>query len=98
MMILFLAAITASAQAPNGLGIGQAMKQNAEELKHYSYKRRTEIKAKDRAFARVDWVRYVDGKMETIPIETPQRPSPSATPRGCVARSSKRKWPRKRKR
>jgi hypothetical protein len=54
------------------------MKQNAEDLKHYSYKRRIEIKVKDKSRgARVDLVRYIDGKMETIPIETPPRPDQS---------------------
>jgi hypothetical protein len=74
MAILIAAAAMAGAQTPVPSGIGQTMKQNAEELKHYSYKRRTEIKVKDKSFgARVDLVRYIDGKMETTPIETPSR-------------------------
>jgi hypothetical protein len=48
------------------------MKQNAEALKRYSYKRRTEITVKGRSLGtRVDLVHYVDGKMETVPIEAP---------------------------
>ena len=41
--ILIAAAAIAAAQTPGALGIGESLKQNAEELKHYSYKRRTEI-------------------------------------------------------
>jgi hypothetical protein len=68
----------AGAQTPGALGVGPAMKQNAEDLKHYSYERRIEIKVKDKSRgARVDLVRYIDGKMETIPIETPPRPDQS---------------------
>jgi hypothetical protein len=54
------------------------MKQNAEALKHYSFKRRTTIAVvgKPRG-ARVDLVRYVDGKAETIPLETPTQPNRS---------------------
>jgi hypothetical protein len=70
----------AAAQPPpaNVLGIGQKMKQNAEALKHYSFKRRTTIAVNGNPRgARVDLVRYVDGKMETIPLETPTRPNQS---------------------
>jgi hypothetical protein len=71
--ILLAAAAMATAQTPDSAGIGRDMKQNVEALKRYSYKRRTEITVKDRSLgARVDLVRYVDGKMETVPIETPQ--------------------------
>jgi hypothetical protein len=81
IMALTLACATiAAAQAPppNGLGIGQKMKQNAEALKHYSFKRRTTITVEGNPRgARVDLVRYVDGKMETIALETPSAPNRS---------------------
>ena len=60
-------------------------------LKRYSYKRRTEIKTKDKSFARLDLVRYVDGKMETIPLETPTRPDQSARPRGLRGKIAEKK-------
>jgi hypothetical protein len=52
--------------------IGQTMKQNLEVLRQYSYKRRTEIEVKGKSRgARVELVRYVDGRLETVPLETP---------------------------
>jgi hypothetical protein len=70
--VLLAAAAMVAAQTPDGAGIGQSMKQNAEALKRYSYKRRTEITVKDRSLGtRVDLVRYVDGKMETASVEAP---------------------------
>lgn len=89
--ILIAASVVGAAQTPTSLGLGQTMKRNAEELKQYSYKRRTEIKAKDRSFARLDLVRYVDGKMETIPLEEPQRPDSSARPRGLRGKIMEKK-------
>ncbi|HEX4274214.1 MAG TPA: hypothetical protein VHZ74_02615 [Bryobacteraceae bacterium] len=80
---LLVAATMGVAQIPGAPGIGQSMKQNADELKHYSYKRRTEINVKDKSFGpRVDLVRYVDGKRETIPLEKPARPDQSGGRRG----------------
>ncbi|MBZ5603408.1 MAG: hypothetical protein LAO79_13990 [Acidobacteriia bacterium] len=77
MKILFLIATLGFAQAlpEGGMGIGQKMKENAEALKQYSYKRRTTIRIKDRTAARTDLVRYVDGKMEVAPLESPARPA-----------------------
>jgi hypothetical protein len=81
--ILIATGAIAAAQNPGALGIGESLKQNAEELKHYSYKRRTEIQVKDKSLgARVDLVRFVNGKTETIPIETPPRPEQSGGRRG----------------
>ncbi|HEX3878126.1 MAG TPA: hypothetical protein VHW24_14135 [Bryobacteraceae bacterium] len=73
--ILIGAAAVAAGQIPGGLDVGSSMRQNAEALKHYSYKRRTEITVKGQSRgARVDLVRYIGGKIETVPLETPPRP------------------------
>src|SRR6516225_6121625 len=75
----------AAAQAPReiGPGIGPRMKQNAEDLQQYSFKRRTEITIKGQSRGpRVDQVRNVDGRMETTPLETPQRGAEPAHARG----------------
>jgi len=84
LLALFLATVaTAQTPATNDLAIGQKMKQNAEALRQYTYKRRTSIEAKGQPRgARLDLVRYVDGKMETVPLESPQRPEQSAGGRG----------------
>ena len=66
--------------APEGVpGIGQKMKENAEALKQYSYKRRTEVQFKDKSRVSVEKVRYVNGQPETTPLETP---APSAAAGG----------------
>ncbi|HEY3841239.1 MAG TPA: hypothetical protein VGL72_31930 [Bryobacteraceae bacterium] len=81
--ILIAAAAVAAGQAPNGLGIGETMKRNADVLRHYSYKRRTEITIKGQTRgARTDLVRYVDGKMETVSLGAPGGPDPSTRRRG----------------
>jgi hypothetical protein len=80
MVLAMACAMIAAAQTPpaNGLGIGKKMNQNAEALKHYSFKRRTTIAvAGNLRGARVDLVRYVDGKTETIPLEMPTQPNRS---------------------
>ena len=74
IMLAVVAAAVAQVTQDNVPGIGQKMKQNAEALHQYSYKRRTEVRFKDQSRgARVELVRYVDGKMETVPLETPAR-------------------------
>ena len=76
MIALAAFAAAAAAQTPAEItpGIGQTFKQNAEALRQYSYKRRTAVTIKGQARgARVDLVRYVDGKKETVPLETPQQ-------------------------
>jgi hypothetical protein len=82
--MLTIAAAVAVAGVPEATyGIGQQMKENAEALKHYSHKRRTEIEVKGKSRgARVDLVRYVNGKMETVPLETLARPAESSRGRG----------------
>jgi hypothetical protein len=94
--ILLMTTALGAAQTPPALGIGQDMKQNSEELKHYSYTRRTEIQIKDKSLgARVDLVRYLNGKMETIPIETPARPDQSGDRRGLRGRIVEKKMEQK---
>ena len=82
--MLTIAAAVAVAGVPEATyGIGQQMKENAEALKHYSHKRRTEIEVKGNSRGtRVDLARYVNGKMETVPLETPARPAESSRGRG----------------
>jgi len=82
-ILLSAVALAVAQTTPAALGIGQIMKQNADALKQYSYKRRIEIQVKGKSRgARVDLVRYIDGKMETIPLETPARPDQSGRRRG----------------
>jgi hypothetical protein len=92
-LLLAFALISAAQPAPEiGPGIGQTMRQNAEALKHYSYKRRTEVEIKGQSRgARVDLVRYVDGKMETVPLETPARPNQAMQAHGLRGRMMKKK-------
>lgn len=92
-------AAVSMAQTPTGgfgSGIGQKVKQNAQVLKHYTHKRRTEItlKGKSRG-ARVDLIRYVDGKMETVPLETPPRPAEGSRGRGLRGRIVEKKIEKK---
>jgi hypothetical protein len=85
--LLLALVIAKAAQSIPAIGpdIGQKMKQNAEALKHYSYKRRTEVEIKGKSRgARVDLVRYIDGKRETVPLESPARPPSPLTPVACA--------------
>jgi hypothetical protein len=77
IFLFMIASAAAVAQTPtDGPGIAPKMKQNAEALHQYSYKRRTQITIKGQPRAtRVDLVRYINGKEETVPLETPQRPA-----------------------
>jgi hypothetical protein len=93
ILLLALAAVAAAQTVPGAKpAIGQKMKQNAEALKHYTYKRRTEIEVKGKSRGtRVDLVRYVDGKMETVPLETPSRPAQSSRGGGLRGRMVQKK-------
>jgi hypothetical protein len=74
MLMILPAALLAQAPALGGLEIGEKLRQNSESLKRYSYKRRTEVRIKDQSRGtRVDLIRYIDGKRETVPLETPPR-------------------------
>ena len=92
-LLLILAAVAGAQEAAPGFG--QRMKQNAEDLKQYSYKRRMQIMVKDRSTTRVDLIRYVDGKMETVPLETPQRGDGQAGGRGLRGRRMGKKLEKK---
>ncbi|SRR6266545_5041555 len=73
VLLITIAAVAAGQTASEtGPAFGQRIKHNSEDLKQYSYKRRTEITVKGRSRARVELVRYVDGKMHTVPLEAPQ--------------------------
>jgi hypothetical protein len=61
---------------------GESVKHNAEILKQYSYKRRVEVSVRGRSAERVELVRYVNGKMETVPLETPQHQAQQPRGRG----------------
>lgn len=97
--ILVLAfAIDAAAQTSpaNRLDIAQRMKRNGEILEHYSYKRRTEVVVNGQPRgARVDLVRYINGRKETIPLQTPQRAEPPAGARGLRGKLAQRKIEKK---
>jgi hypothetical protein len=98
VLMMMAISIAKAAQSPPdaAFGIPQKMKQNAEALKHYSYKRRTEIsfKGKSRG-ARVELVRYVDGKRETVLLEAPERPAQPARGRGLRGRMIQKKVAKK---
>jgi hypothetical protein len=76
VVVMILCAAMLGQTAPEAVpGIGQKMKENAEALKQYSYKRRTEIRFKDKSRVSVEQVRYVNGQPETTPLETPAPPA-----------------------
>lgn len=78
ILFFMIAAVAASAQTPvdSRPEIGPKLKQNAVALRQYSYKRRTQITIDGRPRAtRVDLVRYINGQEETVPLESPERPS-----------------------
>lgn len=80
----------------NRLDIAQRMKQNAETLKHYTYKRRTEVIVKGQPRgARVDLVRYVNSSKETIPLETPEGTEQPRRSRGLRGKFVERKVKKK---
>lgn len=98
IVLMIAVATVVAAQAPPevGPGIGQKMKENAQALRQYTFKRRTEITVKGQSRgARVDQVRYVDGKMEAIPLETPSRRAESAGGRGLRGRMIQKKIEKK---
>jgi len=76
---------TAIAQTPTDVvpAIGQTMKQNAQALQQYSHKRRTEVTINGQSRGgRVELIRYINGKMETTPLETPQHAAGAGRGRG----------------
>jgi len=78
ILLLTIVAVAAAAQTPveSRPEIGPKLKQNAEALRQYSYKRRTQITIDGQPRAtRVDLVRYINGQEETVPLEAPERPS-----------------------
>lgn len=91
-------AVLATAQAPGegGPAIGQRLKQNAEALKQYTYKRRVEVSMKGKSRgARVDQVSYVDGRMETVPLQNPGQSSGSGRGGGLRGMMKKKKMGQK---
>jgi len=89
--------LLARGQAASGLDVWKKLKANGETLKQYSYKRRTEVTLKgELRGARVDLVRYVNGRKETIPLEAPVRNSASRDARGIRGKIVERKVKEKR--
>jgi len=84
LILIFSTTVLAQAQTapPARPEFGQGLKENAEKLQQYSYKRRLEITVKGRSSQRLELVRYVDGKMETVPLEAPQRAGGQSQGRG----------------
>jgi hypothetical protein len=73
--ILLLASVAFnSAQDPSATRpqFAEKLRENNEKLQQYTYKRRLEITIKDHTIHREELVHYVDGKIETVPLETPQ--------------------------
>ena len=64
----------------------QRLRQNSLELQRYSFKRRIETTVKRRTNQRVELVRFVDGKMETVPLGPPPSagPAPGRGLRGMI--------------
>ncbi len=77
----FATLVMAQAQTA-GPEFGQGFKENAQKLQQYGYKRRMDITVKGHSSERVESVHYVNGKMETVPIETPQRQGGQVQGRG----------------
>ena len=74
LLAAFASLLAAQEPQPAGINFRQRLGQNADALKHYSYKRRTTIVVKgQQRGSRLDLVRYVDGKKETVALETPPR-------------------------
>jgi hypothetical protein len=63
--------MVATAQEPASLlpDVGQLMQANQEALQRFTHKRRTTISFKDKSRSRVDQVRYVEGKVEAVPVD-----------------------------
>jgi hypothetical protein len=87
LIAILVTAAAAQTLANMDPGIGTAVKQNAEALRQYSYKRRTVISINGQSRgARVELIRYVDGRMEAVPLESPARP---AAPGGAGRRRAR---------
>jgi hypothetical protein len=98
ILVTILHAAAAIAATPSVLDIRQVMKQNEETLKQYSYKRRTEVTVKGKILGtRVDLIRYVEGRMESVPLESPVRPRQSPSPRRLRGKIIEDKIARKKK-
>ena len=85
-------AAAAFAQSPNeiGIAIGQSMKQNAENLLQYTYKRRTEIAVHGEVKnSHVDLVRFENGEMQTVPLSNPPQSPPRGGIMGRIAQKKK---------
>lgn len=79
-----LAAQPAAAQSPaeEGLAVAAKLKTNSEDSQHYTYKRRTEVQFKDKTRVRLELVRYVNGRMETVALDNPDNQAQSGSGRG----------------
>ena len=87
LLLAFATMVAARVVSEATPAIGRKMKQNAATLQRYTHKRRTEITVKGKSRgARVDLVRYIDGKAETVPLEAPPRPAQSSRARGLRGR------------
>jgi len=73
IVLLVATGAIAAAQSPAGArpDFGQKLRQNNRELQQYSFKRRIETTVKRRRNQRVELVRFVNGKMETVPLGPP---------------------------
>ena len=69
VLLVATGAIAAAQPTPGARpDFGQKLRQNNRELQQYSFKRRIETNVKGRRNQRVELVRFVNGKMETVPI------------------------------
>jgi hypothetical protein len=90
MVILSMTSIAISAQTDQNFA--QIQRQNAEELKQYSWKSRTEVKkAGDTKNVQLNLMRYdVQGVLQKTPISsTPQQQLPTHGLRGRIAQKKK---------
>jgi len=95
-MVFALGAQTAPDSGLDRPNVGAAWKRNAEALKTYTYKRRTEITVKGKTpGARLDLIRYVDGEMQAIPLEAPARSAPQPHSRGLGGKIVEKKVEKK---
>src|SRR3954471_7586222 len=91
-LVLSLGVVAAQGLTANEFGIGQSMKHNSDVLQHYTYKRRTEITLKGESRGeRIDLIRTVDGRKETIPLETTGRTGEARSRRGLRGKIVERK-------
>jgi hypothetical protein len=91
LMMILCAAMPGQTDPEAAPAIGQKMRENADALKQYSYKRRTEIRFKDKSRVSVEEVRYVDGKIQTTTLETPAPPAAAGGGRGLRGMMARKK-------